>query len=270
MSQAALKPWEPGAGPEDDIQLTLRDHLMELRKRLKWAALALVVGFCACYYWAQPIFHFLMKPVYDALEKNHVEKALHFSSGVEPFLIYLKVALYAGVFVTAPVIFWQIWAFVAPGLYRKEKGKILPFVICATLFFCAGTVFCYLVILGPAFEFLIGSAGPDITPVLMMDDQLGLVMTLILAFGIIFELPLVLTFLAMIGIVDHKFLNKYRRHAIVLNVIVAAFITPTGDPFNLALMAAPMFLCYELGVLGAWIFGKGRKDGTAARFSVGK
>src|SRR5205814_6400526 len=125
-----------------------------------------------------------------------------------------------------------------------------------TLFFVSGAAFCYLVILPPAFEFLISSAGPDIKPVLMMDQQLGLVMALVLAFGIIFELPLVLTFLGMIGVVDHKFLAKYRRHAIVLNVLIAAVVTPTGDPFNLALMAIPMLLCYELGVLGAWMFGK--------------
>jgi sec-independent protein translocase protein TatC len=266
MTQAALpKPWEPGAGPEDDIHLSLRDHLMELRKRLKWAALFLVAGFCACYYWSQPIFHFLMLPVLKALPEG--EKALHFSSSIEPFLIYLKVALYAGLFVTAPAIFWQVWAFVAPGLYRKEKRSILPFVVAATLFFVAGAVFCYRVILGPAFEFLINSAGPDIKPMLMMDDQLGLVMTLVLAFGIIFELPLVLTFLAMMGIVDHKFLNKYRRHAIVVNVIIAAFITPTGDPFNLALMALPMMVCYELGVLGAFVFGKGRREAKAAKLA---
>ena len=123
MTQAALpKPWEPGAGPEDDIHLSLRDHLMELRKRLKWAALFLVIGFCACYYWSQQIFHFLMRPVLAALPEG--EKALHFSSGVEPFLIYLKVALYAGIFVTAPAMFWQVWAFVAPGLYRREKRNI--------------------------------------------------------------------------------------------------------------------------------------------------
>jgi sec-independent protein translocase protein TatC len=121
------------------------------------------------------------------------------------------------------------------------------------------------VILKPAFDFLINSAGPDIKPVLMMDTQLSLVMTLLLAFGIIFELPLVLTFLSMVGIVDHKFLSKYRRHAIVLNVILAAIITPTGDPVNLALMAIPMVLCYELGVIGARIF---RKKDQAPRFTA--
>jgi sec-independent protein translocase protein TatC len=266
VSTAALpKPVTPGEGPEDDVHLTLREHLLELRKRLKWAILFLGIGFAAAYHWSTEIFHFLMRPVLKALPEG--EKSLHFSSSVEPFFIYLKVALYAGLFIALPAILWQIWAFVAPGLYRKERRAILPFVTAATLFFVSGAVFCYLVILPPAFEFLINSAGPDIKPVLMMDQQLGLVMTLLLAFGIIFELPLVLTFLAMIGIVDHKFLSKYRRHAIVVNVIIAAVVTPTGDPFNLALMAIPMVLCYELGVLGARIFGK---KGEPARFTVQK
>ena len=137
----------------------------------------------------------------------------------------------------------------------------MPFVVAATLFFVGGAVFCYVVILPPTFDFLIKNTGPNITPVLMMDQQLGLVMLLVLAFGIIFELPMILTLLAMMGVVDYKFLSKYRRHAIILNVIIAAFVTPTGDPFNLALMALPMMVCYELGVLGARIFGK--KDETA-------
>jgi sec-independent protein translocase protein TatC len=263
VSTALLpKPPPPGEGPEDDVHLSLRDHLLELRQRLKWAVIWLLLGFCGCYYWAQQIFHYMMKPIFAALPEG--EKALHFSSSIEPFMIYLKVGLYAGLFAASPFIFWQIWLFVAPGLYRKERRKIVPFVAAATLFFVGGAVFCYKVILPPAFEFLINTAGPDIKPVLMMDDQLGLVMMMLLAFGIIFELPLILTLLAMIGVVDYKFLSKYRRHAIVLNVIVAAVVTPTGDPFNLALMALPMMLCYELGVLGAWIFGK---KGEIARFN---
>lgn len=255
----ALLPKPPAEGPEDDVHLSLRDHLLELRQRLKWAVIWLGVGFCASYYWSQQIFHFLMRPVFAALPEG--ERALHFSSSLEPFMIYLKVGLYAGLFVASPLIFWQIWLFVAPGLYRKERRKVAPFVIVATLFFVGGAVFCYAVILPPAFEFLINAAGPDIKPVLMMDDQLSLVMMMLLAFGIIFELPLILTLFAMIGLVDHKFLSKYRRHAIVVNVIIAAVVTPTGDPFNLSLMAIPMILCYELGILGARIFGK--KDTTA-------
>jgi sec-independent protein translocase protein TatC len=263
MPAALPKPVAPGEGPEDDIHLTLREHLLELRKRLKWAVLFLGIGFAASYHWSIPIFHFLMRPVLAALPEG--EKSLHFSSSVEPFFIYLKVGLYSGLFLALPAILWQVWAFVAPGLYRKERRTILPFVAAATLFFVSGAAFCYFVILQPAFDFLINSAGPDIKPVLMMDTQLSLVMTLLLAFGIIFELPLVLTFLSMVGIVDHKFLSKYRRHAIVANVILAAIITPTGDPVNLALMAIPMVLCYELGVIGARIF---RKKDQAPRFTA--
>jgi sec-independent protein translocase protein TatC len=263
MPAALPKPGAPGEGPEDDIHLTLREHLLELRKRLKWAVLFVGIGFAASYHWSVPIFHFLMRPVLAALPEG--EKSLHFSSSVEPFFIYLKVGLYSGLFLALPAVLWQVWAFVAPGLYRKERRTILPFVAAATLFFVSGAAFCYGVILQPAFDFLINSAGPDIKPVLMMDTQLSLVMTLLLAFGVIFELPLVLTFLSMVGIVDHKFLGKYRRHAIVLNVILAAIITPTGDPVNLALMAIPMVLCYELGVIGARIFHK--KD-QAPRFTA--
>jgi len=260
VSPALLpKPAEAPEAPEDDVQLSLREHLIELRKRLKWALIWLLIGFGATYYWSQQIFHFMMRPIFDALPEG--EKALHFASSVEPFFIYLKVGLYAGLFVASPFIFWQIWMFVAPGLYRRERRKVAPFVIAATLFFISGAVFSYLVVLPPAFQFLISTAGPDIKPVLMMDEQLGLVMMMLLAFGIIFELPMILTLLSMMGIVDHKFLSKYRRHAIVVNVIIAAFVTPTGDPFNLALMALPMMVCYELGILGAWIFRK--KDQTA-------
>ena len=265
MSPLALlpKPTAPGEGPEDDVHLTLREHLIELRKRLKWAAIWLMVGFLGCYHWAEKLFRFLMDPVYRALPEG--EKALHFASSVEPFFIYLKVALYAGIFVASPFILYQIWAFIAPGLYRKEKGRILPFVAAATLFFVGGAAFCYLIILPPAFDFLIHSAGPDIKPMLMMDDQLGLVMMLLIAFSLIFELPLAMTFLGMIGIIDYKFFSKYRRHAIVANTIIAAFVTPTGDPFNLALMAVPMVLCYELGILGSWIFGKKKVEAAAVK-----
>src|SRR5439155_566847 len=144
--QRMLQPVAGGEGPEDDVHLTLREHLLELRKRLKWAVLFLGLGFVASYHWSIPIFHFLMVPVLKALPEG--EKALHFSSSVEPFFIYLKVGLYAGLFLALPAILWQLWAFVAPGLYRRERKTILPFVAAATLFFLAGAAFCYGAILG--------------------------------------------------------------------------------------------------------------------------
>ncbi|MBS2021044.1 MAG: twin-arginine translocase subunit TatC [Deltaproteobacteria bacterium] len=245
---------KPPETPEDDVQLTLRDHLIELRNRLRWALVWVCVGFLGCYHYAERIYHFLMEPVLKALPEGKQE--LYYSSATGPLLLYLKVGLWAGLLVASPGILYQAWAFVSPGLYRKERRAVLPFAAIGTLFMIAGALFCYYVILPPAFEFLLESTLPDVKPMLMMEDQLGIVMTLIIAFALIFELPLVLTFLAMLGIVDSKWLSKYRRHAIVFNVFVAAVVTPTGDPFNLALMALPMMACYELGVLGAWVFGK--------------
>jgi len=247
---------KPAPGPEDDVHLSLRDHLIELRKRLLWAVIWLCVGFGLCWFKSQEIYQFLVRPVIDALPEDQRKNPLFFSKLTTPFFVYLNVALYAGLFLASPAILWQAWAFVGPGLYRHEKKKVLPFVAVATCLFLGGAAFCYYVILPPAFEFLLQSAGADMRPLLMMDEQLPLVMSLMLAFGIVFELPLIITILAMIGIVDVKFLTKYRRHAIVLNTLIAAIVTPTGDPFNLALMAVPMMACYELGVLGAWVFGK--------------
>ncbi len=242
-------------GPEDDVHLTLMQHLEDLRRRLKWALLWIVIGFLVCYHWAKDLFHVLMRPVLASLPEG--EKALHFSSSIEPFMIYLKVGLYAGLFVAIPAVLYQVWAFVAPGMYHREQRAIVPFVVSSSLMFLIGSAFCYFVILPPAFHFLIvEAAGPDIKPVLMMSDQLGLVLTLLVAFGIVFEIPLVLTSLSMLDIVNWRWLAKYRRHAIVVNVIIAAIVTPTGDPFNLALMAVPMILCYELGILGARLFAK--------------
>ena len=254
MSESASSKAAPG--PEDDVHLSLREHLIELRKRLMWAIIWLCVGFAICWFWSKPIYDFLVMPVRNALPEDQRATPFNFSELTTPFFVYLNVALYGGLFVASPAILWQVWAFIGPGLYRREKRKVLPFVFVATGLFLGGAAFCYYIVLPPAFEFLIQSAGSDIHPLLMMDQQLPLVMSLMVAFGIVFELPLIITFLSMMGIVDTKFLTKYRRHAIVLNTLIAAIVTPTGDPFNLALMAVPMMAMYELGVLGAWIFGK--------------
>lgn len=258
--QLPAAPGDKPPQPEDDVHLTLMEHLEELRKRLKRMIVWVLAGFALCYHWSEKIFAFMMQPVLASLPDG--QKSLHFSSSVEPFMMYLKVGLYAGLFAASPGLLYELWSFIAPGLYRREKKAIAPFVAASVLMFLGGAAFCYLVILPPAFHFLlIDAVGPDVTPILMMSDQLGLVMTLLLAFGIVFEIPLVLTSLSMLGLVDWRWLAKYRRHAIIVNVIIAAVVTPTGDPFNLALMAVPMILCYELGVLGARVFAK--KPATA-------
>lgn len=230
-------------------RMSFVEHLGELRHSLGRALLGMAVGFAACYWKAEQIFQWLMAPVVRALPQG--KQALAFTSLVEPFFTYLKVAAYAGIFVSSPWVLYQVWRFVAPGLYAKERRYAGPFVVCGTLFFAAGGAFCYWLVLPSAFEFLVGYSNAQLLPVLTMKDQLSLVLTLELGFGIVFEMPLIMAFLGLAGLVSPAFFARYRRHAMVINVAIAAIVTPTGDPFNLALMAVPMIVMYELGLLAA-------------------
>jgi sec-independent protein translocase protein TatC len=153
---------------------------------------------------------------------------------------------------------------VAPGLYKREKRVVVPFLASGTTLFYAGGAFCYFLVMPYAFPALAGIAGEDMRPLLTMREQLTLVLAMLLGFGIIFEVPVVIAFLSMIGLVDARFLAKYRRHAIVVNVAVAALITPTGDPFNLALMAIPMIVFYEIGIVLARFLGKKKEPAADA------
>jgi sec-independent protein translocase protein TatC len=208
--------------------------------------------------------HDLAKPLLKALDEcgsmasviQPVQK-LVYTSAIEPMMVYIKVALYGGLFVAAPFILYQLWQFVAPGLYKKEKRVVVPFLAWGTLLFYAGAVFCYLLVLPAAFPAMLQfSSAATMTPMLSISEQLGLVMAMLLGFGVIFEYPVIIAFLAMVGLVTPKFLTKYRRHAMVVNTLLAAIITPTGDPLNLALMAVPMCVFYEIGIILARILGK--------------
>jgi sec-independent protein translocase protein TatC len=200
-----------------------------------------------------------MLPVLAALPPG--QQKLHPTAIMERFTVYLKVGLYAGIFLAAPVLLWQFWKFISPGLVAKEKRYAVPFVVVGSVFFVAGGLFCYFVILPPALSYLVGTMGDTddsqwIEPWLSMNDQLTFVLALELAFGLIFELPLILTLLSMLGLVTGKWLAEKRRYAILINTVLAAVITPTGDPLNMTLMALPMIAMYEVGIIGARIFGK--------------
>jgi len=250
--------------PESEVKLTFLDHLRDLRKRIVRALLGVVVGMALVGAFVERIFHFLMEPVLDSLPE--AQRALHYTSYIEPFMVYLKVAAYGGLFAAAPWVLWQVWLFVAPGLYKREKRVVFPFLFFGSLFFYAGATFCYFVIMPAAFEALAAFANDaSLAPVLTMSAQLSLVLAMLLGFGIVFEVPVVMAFLAMTGVVNHRTLAKYRRYAIIGNVIGAAVITPTGDPLNLAFMAVPMILFYELGILLARLLGKKPAKADAAK-----
>lgn len=252
--------FEPG--PEDDVQLPLLGHLAELRDRLKWSVLAVFAGFAVSYGFAKHIHRWLMAPVYAALPDD--KRILYFTGAVEPFFVYLKVAIYTGIFLAIPVILYQVWGFVAPGLYRNERRVVVPFIVLGTLFFVAGGAFAHYLVLPFAFSFLITEfSQPEILPMLTMGEQLSLILTMTLAFALVFELPILLALLAKLGVVQVGTLKRTRRYAIVACVAAAAIITPTGDPFNLMLMAVPMVLCYELGIFMAGFVEK-KGDGDAS------
>jgi sec-independent protein translocase protein TatC len=249
--------------PENEVRLSFMDHLRELRKRLGRALVGIAIGMCAVGWFVEGIFHRLMQPVLDSLPEN--QRALHYTSYIEPLMVYLKVALYGGIFAAVPWVLWQLWQFVAPGLYKKEKRIVIPFLVSGTTLFYTGASFCYFVIMPAAFPAMAAIANDaSLSPVLTMSEQLSLVLAMLLGFGIVFEVPVVIAFLSMVGLVDWRTLAKYRRYAIVVNLVAAAIITPTGDPLNLALMAVPMIVFYEVGIVAARILGKKREPGAAA------
>jgi sec-independent protein translocase protein TatC len=265
MSEPAQQPRvgaAPPPEPENEVKATFWEHLTELRTRLVRSLLAVLVGMAAVGSYSEEIYRWLMGPVLASLPP--AQRALHYTSSLEPFFVYLKVALYGGVFAATPVVLYQVWQFIAPGLYKKEKRVVVPFLFFGTLLFYSGAAFCYFLVMPYAFPAMFAIAGADMRPVLTMTEQLSLVLAMLLGFGVVFELPVIMAFLAMIGLVTPQFLAKYRRHAVILNVAVAAMITPTGDPLNLALMAIPLVVFYEIGILLARIVGKKQPAAAAS------
>jgi sec-independent protein translocase protein TatC len=251
--------------PEGEVRASFFDHLKELRIRLVRALLGVAVGVAVAGWFSERIFRFVMQPVLDSLPES--QRALNYTSYLEPFMVYLKVALYGGFFLAAPWVLYQLWLFIAPGLFKREKKVVIPFVAIGTLLFYCGVAFTYLLVMHYAFPALASIAGPDMKPILTMKEQLTLVLAMMLGFGVVFEIPVIVAFLAMIGLVTPEFLAKYRRHAIIVNVILAAILTPTGDPFNLAIMAIPMIVFYEVGILAARIVGKKKPAAETATAS---
>lgn len=178
-------------------------------------------------------------------------------------------ALVAGVVLASPVLFWQFWRFVAPGLYRHEKKVILPFVVFSTLFFLGGAAFGYSVVFPPAFRFLVGYSTDYLTPMPAVNEYFSLAIRLLIAFGVVFELPILMVFLAKIGLVDSAFLRRNRKYAVLLNFVIAAILTPTPDVVNQLLMAVPLVVLYEISVVAVYFFGRRRfTEFTGAGTSV--
>ena len=244
---------EPVADPDADLpKMSFLDHLEELRKRLLISFIAAAVGFLACWAFAEPIFAKLQEPLTTFLPKGD---KLAYTRLTAPFFLYMKVAFFAGLFVAAPVILLQLWLFIAPGLYKKERRLAAPFIIFGSLFFIMGGYFGYRFLLPATCSFFV-ETGKQFKQMVTVDDYFSFASMIILATGIVFETPILIFFLARLGIVTPAFLMQKFKYAIVLSFVVAAVVTPTPDMVTQAALAVPMIVLYLIGVGVAYLFGK--------------
>ena len=219
-------------------------HLSELRRRLIISVLALVVGAIVGFVLYNRILSILLRPYTEVTGKTDFV----FFDPLEAFATRLKVAAWSGAFLASPVVLWQLWRFITPGLHKKEKRYAIPFIVASILLFSLGA-FVALYTFETALRFLVGIGGENLTPLFSASKFLSLVILMIIAFGVAFEFPVLLVFLELAGVVTSRTLRKWRRPAIVVIVAVAAVITPSQDPYSLFAMVAPMYLFYEGAIL---------------------
>ena len=238
-----------GTGQPSDAQMPFTAHLAELRHRLVKSIIAVAIAFFACYWVVDDIFAILAAPL-RRLEIRGL--TLIGTSVTEAFFTRLKVAFVAGVMVASPVLLWQLWQFVAPGLYEHEKRYTRSFVFFGSIFFTAGAAFCYWIVIQHGLAFLLGRfVAIDIQPLLQVGDYLSLVSRLVLAFGAMFQLPVLAFFLARVGIIDHRFLVRHSSYALIAIALFAAVLTPP-DLIAQVLLMVPLALLYGISIAVAY------------------
>ncbi len=244
----------------DEVRMSFFDHLEELRQRLIRAVIAILIGFGLCIGFKERLYNILADPILQLLPKD---SSLVFTSLPDPFFIHLKVAFIVGLFLAFPFVLYQMWLFVKPGLLEHERKLALPVIIIATLLFYSGACFAYFVVFPAAFSFFLGYETTVLKPMISIKEYVSLVALLMLAFGAVFETPVLIVFLGLLGVVDSAFLKKGRRYFVVISFIIAAILTPTPDVINQTLMAVPMLIFYELGIQILVIFEKRRRKKEA-------
>ena len=234
----------------------LKPHIADLRKRLVVSSLTVVAMFFVCFAFYEPILSWMMVPVEEVLPKNSHMVAVEIQ---ETFFTALKVAFFGGFVISLPVIFWQLWLFLAPGLYDHEKKLVIPFVFFATLMFLVGASFAYYIVVPVGFEFLVNFGSAVVTVLPSIGKYVGFFTKLLIGFGIAFELPVITFFLAKIGLVDDRMLKDFFRYAIIIIFIVSALLTPP-DVISQLLMAAPLTLLYGVSIYIAKVFNPAPKE----------
>jgi len=228
------------------------DHLEELRRRIVYSIAAVAVGFFACWWKVERIYDVMQRPIMDALKANGLSEKLVYLNPTEPFNLYLKIAALAGLFLTSPFVLYQVWMFISPGLYRKEKRYVVPFMVSTITLFSCGGYFGYKIVYPQALNFLI-HFGRQFQPMITIGEYTSLFLSIILGMGLIFEMPILIFFLSLMGIISAGFMWKNFRYSILVIFIIAAIVTPTTDILNMCIFAAPMIALYAVSIGVAWL-----------------
>jgi sec-independent protein translocase protein TatC len=243
--------------------MPLLAHLEELRKRIIFSVLGVLVGFLSCWSYADRIFGLMQQPIIQALRHHGLGGGLVYLNPTEPFNLYLEVGFVAGLFAASPFVFYQLWLFIAPGLYRNEKRCVLPFLISTVGLFMAGGFFGYRMVYPASLDFLIGY-GQRLQPMITIGEYTKLFLTVIVGLGLIFEMPVLVFFLALMRVITARCMWRNLRYSILAIFIVAAIVTPTTDILNMCLFATPMVLLYAISIGVAWLVNSARERGAGA------
>ena len=236
--------------------MSFLEHLDELRMRLTVSAFALLGGFFVAFAFSRYVFDFIMRPLQEALPPGG---RLIYTEPAEAFLLYLKISALAGAVIAAPIVMWQLWLFIAPGLYQNEKRYAIPFVLMSSFFFVAGAAFSHYMVFPFAWRFFAGFGSDYLSFLPSIKATFSLYAKMALGMGLVFEMPTVVFFLARMGVVTAGFLLRQTKYAILVIFIIAAILTPSPDAVTQTLMAAPMILLYGVSIVIAWVFGRRRR-----------
>src|SRR5580698_2847415 len=238
-------------------------HLEELRKRIIFSVLGILVGFLLCWSLADRLFGLMQRPIIQALRHHGIGGGLVYLNPTDPFNLYLMVALVLGLFAASPFVFYQFWLFIAPGLYRTERRYVLPFLITTVGLFIAGGLFGYKMVYPASLDFLIGYGG-RFQPMITIGEYTKLFVTIIVGLGLIFEMPILVFFLALMRVITARWMWRNFRYSILAIFVIAAMITPTTDILNMCLFAAPMIALYGISIGVAWLVNPARRRGVGA------
>lgn len=253
-------------------KMPITEHLGDLRKRILISLVSVTLAFFVCFYYSEKIFEILTLPIHTILKLSfskpyfafeptkNPEIELVFLAPAEALWMHFKISFISGFIISTPIIFHEVWKFISPGLLLKEKKYALPFVFITTFLFLIGALFCFIIVLPFTMNFLLTYKTENLKPMLSVGKYMDFCLKFILAFGIVFELPVVSVFLTKMGIVTTEFLARNRKYAVLIAFVLAAFLTPTPDAFNQTLMAVPIIVLYEIGIWASVIFNKKKEE----------